>query len=96
MDTTLVDMPLLIALSRFIHLPITFASGVAFAGVVLAALGLLQGLFGLAFLARFLRRARRERGQAQTLAGPAISVLKPLHGDEPLLEAALASFFAQD
>ncbi len=96
MDTALVDMPLLIAMSHFMHMPLTFASGVAFAGVVLAALGLLQGLFGLAFLARFLHRARRERGQAQTLAGPAISVLKPLHGDEPLLEAALASFFAQD
>ncbi len=27
---------------------------------------------------------------------PAITVMKPLHGDEPLLEAALASFCAQD
>ncbi len=96
MDIPLADTPPLIALPLILHLPLGFASGVALAGAVFAALGLLQGLFGLAFLARFLRRARHERERAHTPAGPAISVLKPLHGDEPLLEEALTSFFTQD
>ena len=40
---------------------------------------------------------RRFRAVASTVgARPPMTVLKPLHGDEPLLEAALASFCAQD
>ena len=35
-------------------------------------------------------------GPASSHALPPVTVLKPLHGDEPLLEAALASFCAQD
>lgn len=56
----------------------------------LAAIGLLQTVAGLLALLRF--RAR----PAPPAALPAISLLKPLYGDEPLLEAALASFCAQD
>jgi ceramide glucosyltransferase len=41
-----------------------------------------------------VRRFRRQAPPAGTR--PPITVLKPLHGDEPLLEPALASFCAQD
>ena len=96
MDIPPADALPLIDLAIFAHGLRGVASGLALAAVVLAAFGVLQGVLGLAFLARFLRRARRERALAQTKACPPITVLKPLHGDEPLLEAALASFFAQD
>ncbi len=42
-----------------------------------------------------LRRFWRQREPALS-TWPAVTVLKPLHGDEPLLEAALATFCAQD
>ena len=59
-----------------------------------AVLGLVQALLGRAALGRFLRRApARAVGDASL---PAITVLKPLHGAEPLLAEALASFCAQD
>ncbi|HVC90515.1 MAG TPA: bacteriohopanetetrol glucosamine biosynthesis glycosyltransferase HpnI [Acidobacteriaceae bacterium] len=62
------------------------------------------GLFGLltstiytslAMLAvwRFIRRARRA---SQAVFEPPVSLLKPLHGAEPDLEAHLATFFQQD
>jgi ceramide glucosyltransferase len=41
-----------------------------------------------------VRRFRRQAAPAS--ARPPITVLKPLHGDEPMLEEALASFCAQD
>jgi ceramide glucosyltransferase len=53
-------------------------------------IGLGQGLAGWLALRRFVRRQRPEAGER-----PAVSVLKPLHGDEPLLEAALVSLCAQ-
>ncbi len=60
------------------------------AGVALVvAIGLLQALTGWIALRRFCRQA-----PPTTPARPAITVLKPLHGDEPLLEAALASLCA--
>ncbi len=46
-------------------------------------------------LTRFAARRRRATGNTVTLLPP-VTILKPLHGDEPLLEAALASFCAQD
>ena len=57
----------------------------------LTAAGMAQS--GAAWFAvhRFGRRASPARS-----ATPAITVLKPLHGHEPLLEEALASFCAQD
>jgi ceramide glucosyltransferase len=67
----------------------------AVAATAMAALGLLQHVAGLIAVRRFSRRA----GHGDPTAGrqqPPITVLKPLHGDEPLLEQALASFCAQD
>ncbi len=59
------------------------------AGAITAA-GLAQSLVGLRAVRRF-RAAPRIAGQR-----PPMTVLKPLHGDEPLLEEALASFCTQD
>ena len=63
----------------------------ALALAIVAGLGLVQHLAGWCAVRRFVR-ARPAPGGAQ----PPISVLKPLHGDEPLLEEALASFCTQD
>lgn len=52
--------------------------------------GLLQMLAGCWVVQA--HAARRAGGSAWQ---PAVTVLKPLHGDEPLLEAALESFFVQ-
>jgi ceramide glucosyltransferase len=63
-----------------------------------AGLGLLQALCGLYAVRRF-RTRYPARFDAPILASsglPGVTVLKPLYGDEPLLEAALASFCAQD
>ena len=53
--------------------------------------GLMQCVAGWAVLHRF--RARRHTEAANL---PPVTILKPLHGDEPLLEEALASNFQQD
>jgi ceramide glucosyltransferase len=58
---------------------------------VLAGIGVAQALAASRLVARFAGR----------LAGtpavrPPVTVLKPLHGDEPLLEAALETLFRQD
>ena len=63
----------------------------AIAFALIAAAGIVQCLVGVGALRQFRRRA--------TPAGaglPAVTILKPLHGDEPLLEAALASCCRQD
>ena len=57
----------------------------------LAAAGLLQSSAGWLAVERFARRAA-----AVPSLRPPVTILKPLHGDEPLLEEALASFCAQD
>ena len=52
---------------------------------------MLQAWAGVLAVRRFAARPPVPRG-----AGVPVTVLKPLHGDEPLLEAALATFFTQD
>ncbi len=91
MENSLTDM-LLAALP-----PPSLAAGAILAFVV-ALFGLVQGLVGLILLWRFLRagRAAATEPPAPAKALPAITILKPLHGDEPRLEEALTSFFMQD
>jgi ceramide glucosyltransferase len=66
----------------------------AILAAVLAAIGVAQAVAGAVLVGRFadavapLEPRRREP--------PPITVLKPLHGAEPLLEQALASFCTQD
>ena len=57
----------------------------------LALAGAAESVLGVAAVARF---ARQPKAAATQL--PPITILKPLYGDEPLLERALASFCAQD
>jgi len=59
-----------------------------------AGFGLVQHLAGTLAVWRFARRGRR--GSQETPACPPMSILKPLHGDEALLEQALATFCRQD
>ncbi len=59
---------------------------------LIAGLGCVQAIVGAALVHRFGRR--RPPPAAAPL--PPVTVLKPLHGDEPLLEDALASFCVQD
>jgi ceramide glucosyltransferase len=56
-----------------------------------SVIGLLQVLVASQLVGRFAR-ARREK----TSWRPPVTVLKPLHGDEPLLEDALATICRQD
>ena len=57
----------------------------------LAGVGLVQIALGLVAVRRF---AGADTPAAT--ACPPVTILKPLHGDEPMLEAALESFFTQD
>jgi ceramide glucosyltransferase len=58
---------------------------------LIAGAGLLQGGISLAIAQRFAARP-----SAVSATQPPVTILKPLHGDEPLLEEALASLFRQD
>jgi len=67
----------------------------AILAAVLAGFGLAQHCAGLLAARRFCRRS--PAGRARTAPRlPPVSVLKPLHGEEPLLEQALASFCLQE
>jgi ceramide glucosyltransferase len=63
---------------------------IADATALFAAAGLMQAGVGLSALKRFNQRPR-----PRILLRPPVTILKPLKGDEPLLEAALASFCTQ-
>ena len=65
---------------------------VAYAAALIVVAGLVQAVAGW----WAVRRHRRAPAVAPAPWRPGVSVLKPLHGDEPLLEEALASFCAQD
>ncbi|MFT9377295.1 bacteriohopanetetrol glucosamine biosynthesis glycosyltransferase HpnI, partial [Komagataeibacter saccharivorans] len=59
----------------------------------IAAAGCMQAALGTFLVSRF--RWQEERVD-RSVPMPPVSVLKPLHGDEPLLEEALESFCTQD
>lgn len=65
---------------------------IADATALFAAAGLLQAGAAARALKRFNERGRT---RLETAARPPVTILKPLKGDEPLLEAALASFCSQ-
>ncbi len=65
-------------------------SGFAVFAALLAVLGLTQVGLGRLRLQRFLKCSSQP-----LLVYPAVTILKPLHGDEPMLEEALASFCSQ-
>ncbi|MFT8719735.1 bacteriohopanetetrol glucosamine biosynthesis glycosyltransferase HpnI [Acetobacter sp.] len=56
--------------------------------------GCVQAALGTALVARFTREERSAAPARDHV--PPVTILKPLHGDEPLLEEALESFFTQD
>ena len=63
----------------------------------IAILGCVQAAAGVMMVSRFRKRADALKHPAPPDAGlPPISVLKPLHGDEPMLEQALLGFITQD
>ncbi len=73
------------------------SAGIAASLDGIAVLGCVQAAAGALMLGRFRRRIRMRRiAAAADVALPPISVLKPLHGDEPMLEQALLSFITQD
>jgi ceramide glucosyltransferase len=63
----------------------------AAAAAGLAAIGVAQALVASRLVARFVRTPADP-----TADRPPVTVLKPLHGDEPLLEVALATLCQQD
>lgn len=69
-----------------------------YASAALAAAGCAQSLIGAGLIAAFRRNERAPVHISRRAAQPCppVTILKPLHGDEPLLEAALRSFCEQD
>jgi ceramide glucosyltransferase len=70
-------------------------SSLALAAALPAVAGIAQAIAGAWLTRRFAAQAVHARA-APLLSPPSVTILKPLHGDEPLLEAALASTVAQD
>src|ERR1700722_14549953 len=71
------------------------AAGIALTVSVVGRAQAFPGWIAVAWFADRVATARRRRSRAPS-ALPAVSILKPLHGDEPLLEQALASTCRQD
>jgi len=63
---------------------------------LLSIIGLAQTVAGWWLVRRFAAMARSTSAVSDTAARPPVTVLKPLHGDEPLLEQCLASICMQD
>lgn len=63
-----------------------------FVCAALAVAGIVQSIAGWVAVRRF----RMPPGRLAPAFRPAITILKPLHGDEPMLEQALATLCAQD
>jgi len=68
---------------------------IATASAALAIAGCAQACVGASCLQLFRRQERTPRLVASDSPSPPVTILKPLHGDEPLLEAALESFCQQ-
>ncbi len=65
--------------------------------VVIGGLGLLSSTVFTGMVAAGVVRFRRQRSRPEALRfAPPVSLLKPLHGAEPDLDAHLATFFEQD
>ncbi|AHJ69611.1 Ceramide glucosyltransferase [Granulibacter bethesdensis] len=62
--------------------------------MALAGIGMVQTVLGLGAVWKFARHARQPLPPRQDW--PAVTIMKPLHGEEPLLEQALESFCQQD
>jgi ceramide glucosyltransferase len=71
---------------------------VAIIAAAISVVGIAQAAAGWIAVRRFADRVAATRRERPYAAGilPAVTVLKPLHGDEPLLEEALASACRQD
>ncbi len=70
--------------------------GLSILGALSSTIYLLLALMGMV---KFRRQAAHQRREADALSGfrlPAVSILKPLHGNEVQLERNLESFFVQD
>jgi ceramide glucosyltransferase len=75
----------------------TFGSILSFALVAVAVLGAITStVYSLMAALGVLRFHRRAAARGTRSFLPPVSVLKPVHGDEPDLEQNLASFFEQD
>jgi ceramide glucosyltransferase len=70
---------------------VDIASSLSVCAGVMATAGAVQALAGLQAVRRF-----GQRRMTAATSHPPITVLKPLHGAEPLLEEALATFCVQD
>lgn len=66
--------------------------------MIVSTAGNVQAVLGALLLHHFRRQEKAARANVQTLQRdwPAVTVMKPLHGNEPLLRDALETLFLQD